>query len=95
MSTEKITERLTKVVLGMIANDRCGVLPLSELLRSTPALQTNDLEQLYSGCKAASEVAMLLSQSFTRSVTISFEQHERFTGSSYVPDCEFIINWAS
>lgn len=94
MSTEKVTERLTKVVLGMIADDRCGILSLDALLGSTPELQTDDQEQLYIHCKAASEATMQLSQCFTRPVVIVFEQHERSTGNAYVPDCRFVVTWA-
>lgn len=95
MSTERITEKLTKVILGMIADDNCGILPLGALLNNAPELETDDREQLYVNCKAASEVAMKLSQSFTRPVAISFEQRESLVDSDYVPDCQFVITWAS
>lgn len=95
MSTERITEKLTKVAIGMIEDGHSGTLSLNELLHSVPELETSDLEQLYVNCKTASEITTKLSESFTKQVTVTFEQHERFTGTAYVPDCRFIIVWAS
>lgn len=93
MSTEKITEKLTKVVLGMIADATTGILSLDVLLHNTPELKTDDLEQLYLSCKAASEAASHLSMFFTRPVTITFNQGEMCENSEYVPDCKFVIAW--
>lgn len=94
MSTEKITEKLTKVVIGMIENDNCGVLSLDTLLQSVPELQTNDAEQLYLSCKTASEIVTKLSKHFTRPAIISFKQGEMMLNNNYVPDCKFTIVWA-